>query len=231
MPDALKDVRDIFAKAEVQLAQDDVWSVQGTPVVKHKALERLAGTLKIRFAKPDILRHERDEAVLLVTGTLGDESEWSIGEACVNVNYRVSPKMAAYPYAMAEKRAKDRVILKLAKLPGVYSEEEADELKERKDQANGENLAKEPVDRIPPAASHATKFTPSEKVWGAFRIALSRASSTDQIAAYVKKFKQKYALTEAEEKDATLFGMDAIAALKKRAPAEKREPINDAIPW
>jgi hypothetical protein len=77
------------------------------------------------------LRAERDEAVVLVTGRLGDRVEWSIGEALVNVNYRVSGKQAAYVYAMAEKRAKDRVILKLIELHGlVYSEEEADEFKE-----------------------------------------------------------------------------------------------------
>jgi translation initiation factor IF-2 len=76
------------------------------------------------------VRAERDEAVILVTGRIGDRVEWSIGEALVGVNYRVSGKQAAYVYAMAEKRAKDRVILKLIELHGlVYSEEEADEFK------------------------------------------------------------------------------------------------------
>ncbi|MBE7247770.1 MAG: trna delta -isopentenylpyrophosphate transferase, partial [Actinomycetospora chiangmaiensis] len=76
------------------------------------------------------------EAVILVTGRLpgakpGTERvEWSMGEALVNVNYRVSGKQAAYVYAMAEKRGKDRVILKLIELHGlVYSEEEADEFR------------------------------------------------------------------------------------------------------
>jgi hypothetical protein len=62
---------------------------------------------------------------------MGDRVEWSIGEALIGVNYRVSGKQAAYVYAMAEKRAKDRVILKLIELHGyVYSEEEADEFKQ-----------------------------------------------------------------------------------------------------
>ena len=45
----------------------------------------------------------------------------------------------AYPWAMAEKRAKDRVILKLIGLHGlVYSEQEADEFKsERPDNVKG----------------------------------------------------------------------------------------------
>lgn len=130
MADDLDVVRDIFKKASVPLGAKDVWAVQGTPVVKHKALERLAASLRISYAPPQILRAERDEAVILVTGSIASPAltEWSIGEACVNVNYRVSGKQAAYVYAMAEKRGKDRVILKLAGLQGVYSEEESDEL-------------------------------------------------------------------------------------------------------
>ena len=61
---------------------------------------------------------------------MGERTEWSIGEALVNANYRVSGRQAAYVYAMAEKRAKDRVILKLVGLHGLLSsEEEADEFK------------------------------------------------------------------------------------------------------
>jgi hypothetical protein len=65
---------------------------------------------------------EKNIAVVVVTGYLGDRMEWSFGEA--------TPKNSknAYPYAMAEKRAKDRVILKLIGLHGdVYSESEADD--------------------------------------------------------------------------------------------------------
>jgi hypothetical protein len=109
-----------------------VWEVQGTPVISHKTLERIAAQAGIAFEKPTILRSERDEAVILVAGSLDKRSEWSIGEALVNVNYRVSGKQAAYVYAMAEKRGKDRVILKLVELHGLaYSEEEADDFKQQ----------------------------------------------------------------------------------------------------
>src|SRR3954453_4837297 len=107
-----------------------MWSVQGQAVIYHKALERIAAQAGIAFAPPAILRAECDEAVILVTGRMGERTEWSIGEALVNVNYRVSGRQAAYVYAMAEKRAKDRVILKLVGLDGLLSsEEEAGELK------------------------------------------------------------------------------------------------------
>lgn len=118
-----------------------VWRVQGTPVISHKALERIAARAGIVFRAPTILRAERDEAVILVTGAIGDNEdfreEWSIGEALIvrdgapGGNYKVTGRQAAYPYAMAEKRAKDRVILKLVNLHGLaYSEEEADEFKQ-----------------------------------------------------------------------------------------------------
>jgi len=109
----------------------NVWRVQGTAVVYHKTLERIAASAKITFDEPKIIRAERDEAIIQVTGRMGERVEWSIGEALIGVNYRVSGKQAAYVYAMAEKRAKDRVILKLIELHGyVYSEEEADEFKQ-----------------------------------------------------------------------------------------------------
>jgi len=128
-----KEIRDLFAKYNVPLDRDDVWSVQSSRVVKHRALERLAAALGIRWSTPQILRAERDEAVILVEGAIGltgdTRLEWSIGEALVNANYRVTGKMAPYVYAMAEKRAKDRVIIKLAGLHGVFSEDEADDFK------------------------------------------------------------------------------------------------------
>jgi hypothetical protein len=103
--------------------------VQQALVIKHAALERLAAEIGITFDKPEVLRAEADECVLLVHGKLGEAQEWSIGEAKIGLNYQVSGKQAGYPYAMSEKRAKDRVILKLAKLHGAYSEDEADDFK------------------------------------------------------------------------------------------------------
>lgn len=109
----------------------NVWQVQSATVIKHACLERVAAKAGVVFDKPTVLRAERDEAVILVTGSLEKRSEWSIGEALINVNYRVSGKQAAYVFAMAEKRAKDRVILKLIGLHGLaYSEDEADDFKE-----------------------------------------------------------------------------------------------------
>jgi hypothetical protein len=142
MNTADKRISEILAKFDEPMA-GSVWRVQGQAVILHKTLERIAAQAQIHFDEPQIIRAERDEAVMRVTGHTGrklnantgeiiwDRSEWSIGEALVGVNYRVSGKQAAYVWAMAEKRAKDRVILKLIELHGfVYSEEESDEFKQ-----------------------------------------------------------------------------------------------------
>ena len=53
--------------------------------------------------------------------------------SCASYNNKNS-----YPYAMAEKRAKDRVILKLIGVAGfVYSEDEADAFKEERPDSMG----------------------------------------------------------------------------------------------
>jgi hypothetical protein len=138
-----------------------MWSVQGTRVISHKALERMASAAGVYFEKPQILRAERDEAVILVYGGIGEDFvQWSIGEALVNVNYRITGKMAAYVYAMAEKRAKDRVILKLLNLHGwAYSQDEADDFDTSR--APGKDAGNAPENIIsgddPPEAAHFDK--------------------------------------------------------------------------
>lgn len=108
-----------------------IWDCHGTWVVYHRALERVAARANISFDAPTILRAERDEAVILCTARMGERVDWDIGEALIGVNYRVSGKQAAYVYAMALKRGRDRLILKLTGLHGLtYSEEESDEFRQ-----------------------------------------------------------------------------------------------------
>lgn len=110
----------------------------GKTIVLHKALEQLATALGIFFEQPQLVNVDQVEgyAAIIVTGYTpskkDDEgkviekgkSEWSFGEATPKNNKN------PYPLAMAEKRAKDRVILKLLGVHGeVYSDVEADEFK------------------------------------------------------------------------------------------------------
>lgn len=114
---------------------DEIWEVRsgGAWAIKHMALERVAAEQGITFDIPVFAEKDglNKNVALLVVGHLGDKVEWSMGEASPH-NYKTSEKMAAYPYAIAEKRAKDRVILKLLNAHGsLYSEAEADEFERR----------------------------------------------------------------------------------------------------
>ena len=139
IPERLKQ---IFQELQLE-PQDAVWDCHGTPVVLHKALELVAAHKGITFDAPVMIEADAQtkSVVMLVTGHLGDQVEWSIGEATPYNNKN------SYPFAMAEKRAKDRVILKLINVAGyVYSEEEADDFKESRPQraAAPEPAAEEP---------------------------------------------------------------------------------------
>lgn len=177
------EIRNLFAKFDAELFKKDVWTVQNATVIKHSALERLAAAAGIKFDQPQVIRAERDEAVILATGHLGERSEWSIGEALINMNYRVSGKQAGYVYAMAEKRAKDRVIIKLANLHGLYSEDEADEFKEQPPSAPmpGRNAAG--ASGSNPA--HSAPAAPLSQYAIAFKFAADKARSADEIRQWM----------------------------------------------
>ena len=112
----------------------------GKLIIKHYALERIATDKGIKFDPPVVIESDiaNKSVALSVTAHLGDNSEWSIGEAS-SYNCQMN-----YPYAMAEKRAKDRVILKLLDIHGeVYSQEEADDFDDnRSELAELKNMIK-----------------------------------------------------------------------------------------
>lgn len=106
--------------------KEALWDCHGTLVIYHKHLERIAAKAGIRFDPPTVIEAKSADRIvaMCVTGHMGELAEWSVGEAAPGNNKN------SYPFAMAEKRAKDRVILKLVGLSGfIYSEEEADDFK------------------------------------------------------------------------------------------------------
>lgn len=105
------------------------WDCHGTWVAYHAAIERMAAKAGIKFDLPQMIVNDyvAKTVVVCVAASLKDAKEWSFGEVSPSNNKN------SYPYAMAEKRAKDRVALKLLGMSGlVYSEEEADDFKESK---------------------------------------------------------------------------------------------------
>jgi N-acyl-D-aspartate/D-glutamate deacylase len=116
-------------RAKYELSRDDFWELpqkKGAWLVKHAALEVVAVKAGIIFDNPVIIEADTVNgiAALSVAGMIGDRREWATGEASPKNNKN------AYPWAMAEKRAKDRVTLKLCGIHGlVYSEDESDDFK------------------------------------------------------------------------------------------------------
>lgn len=125
--------------------EDALWDCHGTWVAYHKAIERIAARAGVVFDMPQIIEASTASktVAIAVRGALGDRAEWSFGEAAPANNKN------AYPYAMAEKRAKDRVVLKLIGLHGlVFSEEESDDFKPA--------FEGKPVEQTPPTRSSAS---------------------------------------------------------------------------
>ena len=220
MSTADKQIADILAKYGEPIA-GNIWRVQGQAVIYHKALERIAAQARIAFDPPTIVRAERDEAVILVTGRVGDRAEWSIGEALINVNYRVSGRQAAYVYAMAEKRAKDRVILKLIGLHGLlYSEEEADEFR------NGRPASVESLDDPAPSPAVVESGKSAEAPKPETKAAAPKAEAKaphvveDEIKRKIDKAKSINAVTDLMLQPETQASLNDL-------PAGVRDEIRD----
>lgn len=119
---APKIVKDILQELDIY-NQAHIWQHKQSNqyIIKHMALEKIATHKKIVFDMPQIIEADSKNqiAVVCVKGKMGNVEEWSIGEASPKNNFN------PYCFAMAEKRAKDRVILKLIGLHGeVYSSAE-----------------------------------------------------------------------------------------------------------
>lgn len=238
-------IKKVFQENGVDLTKDDAWQVQQAWVIKHRALERLAAKFKIKWDAPIIVRAERDEAVVLVGAHRTDIEvyEWSFGECAISQtsgfgNYKVKlgGNMAAYPFSMAEKRGKDRVILKLAGLHGAYSEEEADDFKQSNqrpsrdqvDHDTGEvveaKAAKDNVvaiklakDEVPvPAADDSVPDEDDEAVLQALEATLTDSIGGCQTINSVSDFM----LHDDTKRDLKRLGDDA--ALRVRDHAKKR---------
>lgn len=103
-----------------------LWDCHGTWVMYHRFIEIAGAKNKIRYDLEEIETNSRDGIVCIKCrasiGVNGSEEKViTYGEASPKNNKN------SYPYAMAEKRAVDRAILKLLGMHGfVYSEDEMD---------------------------------------------------------------------------------------------------------
>ena len=109
------------------LTKEDYWLEPRSKkwIITHDTCEKIASVENIIIQPPQIINSEKDLVRMIVVAKKGDKVMWADGEAdssnCKN-NYK---------FAMASKRAIDRVILKLinAYEYGIYSDVEADDFK------------------------------------------------------------------------------------------------------
>jgi hypothetical protein len=109
--------------------QDILWDCHGTWIIYSRWVEEIGHVAGVTLEMPEVIHSDvpKKEAVILVRGTMGERSAWSFGEATPANNKN------AYFFAMAEKRAKDRVILKLVGLAGhVYTDQDVADIKDGK---------------------------------------------------------------------------------------------------
>lgn len=112
-------------------SKDAVWDCHGTPVVLHKYIEVIGAKLNVSIDALDIVESNSKDGIVSMKCVASMKVSKDIHRQVISYG-ECSPKnnKNAYPYAMAEKRAVDRCILKLANLHGfVYSENEIDDAK------------------------------------------------------------------------------------------------------
>ena len=96
-------------------------------IISHKGCMVIAEKENIKFSKPEYIQNEPDRIVMYGEATISDidgntKEVWTHGEANHKNCYM------PYPFAMAEKRLKDRLTLQIISAYGeVYSEIEAEE--------------------------------------------------------------------------------------------------------
>lgn len=129
--DKLKELAEAY-----KLDKDDFWQLpqnKSVHILTHDACEKIAGIEGVRYEKPEWLsRGENGVWAVQASGFKSDDPEnilWTTGEASKD------NCTAKYLVNMAEKRAKDRLVLKLIKAYeyGIKSEEEADSYKKPED--------------------------------------------------------------------------------------------------
>jgi hypothetical protein len=165
------------------LAREDFWQIPQNKqwVCKHAALEIVAAKADIEWQPPQIIQADTGNgiAVMVAVGKMGERTEWATGEASPKNNKN------SYPWAMAEKRAKDRVVLKLVGIHGlVYSEDEADDFKQepRTTDQNGEAGKREVHNNNRAAAKNGD----ARKLYSDLQADMRRCETADDLARWWK---------------------------------------------
>jgi len=174
------------------LTKDDYWQESRSKkyIITHDACQKIGDMEGIIFGPPQILNSEQNFVRMVISAKKGEVLMWSIGEAdaknCKNL----------YFGAMAEKRGKDRVILKLinAYEYGIYSDVEADDFKKPQEEFYTEEQTAEFAKLI----EHECFKGKKNKVKDELRKSTSK-SNYERVLNKMKKSIKKYEDEQAEE--------------------------------
>ncbi len=119
------DINKILAE-KYNLTKDAFWQLRDKWIITHDAVMTIAEQEGIEFDVPEIKILDERHVMMHGKARLEKKELWTTGEANLANNCK-----APYPFAMAEKRWKDRITLMLIGVYhlGVYSEDEADSFK------------------------------------------------------------------------------------------------------
>ena len=175
--------------AKYELLDSDFWKHKqsGKWIIKHDACEKIADQENIQFVLPEIHADNNTDIAMVGVAKKGDKVVWTTGEA--------APRNCSmkYYWAMAEKRLKDRLTLKIinAYEYGVSSEVEADEFMQQKD------ITEEMIARFDKLLSHKCfdgKKTEVKKNWAELFLGdnpkVAGASALARMEASIRKFQE-----------------------------------------
>lgn len=111
------------------LDSEDIFkSPQGWKIITRSGIDKVQSIANIDIKYTHVIV-ERGFVVIKATGTMGDQTIETYGEADMGGAHGKGNCRQNYPVAMSEKRAMSRVVLKLAGFYelGVYSEDESDD--------------------------------------------------------------------------------------------------------
>lgn len=111
---------------EFELNEEDTFKHKHYHIITRSGIDKIQGMSNIRIVYDmQSLNLEKGLCCIKATGTRGDTTIETFGEACPENNRN------AYPVAIAEKRAMSRIVLKLCGFYelGVFGEDEADDFK------------------------------------------------------------------------------------------------------
>jgi len=114
------------------LVQEDVYKHQHYTIITRAGIDKIQANVNIRIIY-DVIKCERDFAVVKATGWLDDNSIETFGSALKGAGFKDGNCNTWYVMEMAEKRAMSRAVLKLAGFYelGVFGEDESEAFKKK----------------------------------------------------------------------------------------------------